>query len=70
MIGIWSLEGDVNVKITNLSNGKQYSGSSVYKTVSTGSFILSRMNSKSMNESISNITKSALANIVKTEKSL
>ena len=70
MIGIWSLEGDVNVKVTNLSNGKQYSATSVYKKTKTGNFFLRNIDSKSISESISKITQSAMAKIINSGSSL
>ncbi|HRG77557.1 MAG TPA: hypothetical protein PLX69_23560, partial [Leptospiraceae bacterium] len=70
MVGVWYLEGDVNVKITNLSNGKQYSATSIYKKTSTGNFFLRSIDSKSMNESISKITQSAMAKIINSGSSL
>ncbi len=70
MVGIWSLEGDVNVKITSISNGNQFSGGSVYQSTSTGNFLLSRIDSKSISESISKITKDAMGKIISGGKSL
>lgn len=70
MAGIWSLEGDVSITVTKVSNGNKYSGNSVYLKTSTGKFFVSRIGNDAFTTSLSEITKSAIVNMIQSGSSL